>query len=116
LKLALTFVIAGMVALPVIAQAQSSPIQRGRAIAERLCARCHSVAEAGESPLRIAPPFRVLSQRYPIEQLAEALAEGIVTGHPGMPQFTFTPAEIDALLSFIDNLSPPDVSRGSRRR
>ena len=34
-----------------------------------------------------APPFRALHERYPVENLSEALAEGIRTGHPEMPQF-----------------------------
>jgi hypothetical protein len=54
----------------------------------------------------LAPPFRTLSQRYPIETLAEALAEGIVTGHPEMPQFVFQPRDIDALLGYIAGLAP----------
>jgi len=54
----------------------------------------------------LAPPFRDLSKRYAIENLAEALAEGIVTGHPAMPKFTFEPREIDALLTFIASLTP----------
>ena len=41
--------------------------------------------------MALAPPFRLLPQRYPVEHLAEALAEGIVTGHPAMPQFKFHP-------------------------
>ena len=52
----------------------------------------------------LAPPFRELSKRYPIENLAEALAEGIVVGHPAMPRFTFEPREINALLSHISGL------------
>jgi cytochrome c len=88
------------------ATAQSSPSQRGQAIAERLCARCHSIAVEGESSMGLAPPFRLLPQRYPVRHLEEALAEGIVTGHPAMPRFTFTPAEIEALLTFIASLDP----------
>jgi mono/diheme cytochrome c family protein len=79
---------------------------RGRAIAEANCARCHAVGLAGRSPVALAPPFRVLPRRNPVEQLAEALAEGIVTGHAAMPEFTFDPAEIAALLAYIDSLSP----------
>ena len=59
----------------------------------------------------LAPPFRTLSQRYPIEMLAEALAEGIMTGHPAMPQFVFEPHDIDALLTYIDGLSPSAQDR-----
>lgn len=78
---------------------------RGEALAKRHCARCHAIGPAGPSPMGLAPPFRDLSKRYPIENLAEALAEGIVTGHPAMPQFTFHPREIDALLTYIGGLS-----------
>ena len=84
--------------------AQSSPAARGEAIAHKHCARCHAIGEADSSPMGLAPPFRDLSSRYPIETLEEALAEGIVVGHPAMPRFTFEPREINALLTFIDGL------------
>lgn len=83
---------------------QASPSARGEKIAQRLCARCHATGETGASPMGLAPPFRDLSKRYPIETLAEALAEGIVVGHPAMPRFTFEPREIDALLTYISGL------------
>ena len=51
------------------------------------CARCHAIDKVSPSPLPIAPPFRSLNERYPVENLAESLAEGIVTGHPTMPEF-----------------------------
>jgi mono/diheme cytochrome c family protein len=89
------------------AAAQTSPTARGQAIAERLCARCHAIRAEGASPMGLAPPFRDLPKRYPVEGLAEALAEGIVTGHPAMPRFTFEPREIDALLAYIASLAPP---------
>jgi mono/diheme cytochrome c family protein len=82
--------------------AQSSA--RGEEIARRHCARCHAIGEADASPMGLAPPFRDLSKRYPIETLEEALAEGIVVGHPAMPRFTFEPREINALLNFIGGL------------
>ena len=91
-------------AAPAPAGAGESSLERGRAIAEKNCARCHATGPTGESPLKPAPLFRVLHQRYPIENLAEALAEGIVTGHPAMPEFTFKPDEIDALLTYIASL------------
>jgi len=51
----------------------------------------HAVGADGESPVPEAPPFRMLEARYPLEALEEALAEGIVTGHPDMPQFALEP-------------------------
>ena len=44
-------------------------------------------------------------RRYPAESIEEALAEGIVSGHPDMPEFVFEPAEIDAIVAYLDSLS-----------
>ncbi|UFZ04303.1 cytochrome c [Bradyrhizobium ontarionense] len=84
--------------------AASTPEQRGRAYAKANCARCHAIGRAGESPFKPAPPFRTLHLHYPIETLGEALAEGIVTGHPAMPQFELAPAQIHDLLSYLKSL------------
>ena len=69
------------------AAAASPQEQRGKIFALNNCAKCHSIDRASPSPLKIAPPFRTLHKRYPIETLGEALAEGISTGHPTMPAF-----------------------------
>lgn len=90
---------------PVAAQ---SPVERGLAIAEKQCARCHAIGREGASPLPLAAPFRELAKRYPVQQLGEALAEGIVTGHPAMPEFSFEPPEIEALLAYLESLHRPN--------
>ena len=82
----------------------AEPIERGRALLEENCSGCHATGPKGESPLAAAPPFRTLGQRYPVADLAEALAEGIVTGHPDMPEFVFEPADIDAIVTYLDSL------------
>jgi cytochrome c len=66
-----------------------SPAQRGFVILKTNCSRCHAISKVGESPLKIAPPFRTLHERYHVEDLEEPLAEGIITGHPTMPEFRF---------------------------
>jgi len=90
------------------AAAQARPAaDRGQDLAERLCAGCHAVGPAGASPQAAAPPFRTFPDRWPVEYLAEALAEGIVVGHGAdvaMPEFRFEPAEIDALIAYLDAL------------
>lgn len=93
------------------ALAQTTPRERGHAIAQKHCARCHAIEAKGSSPMGLAPPFRDLSRRYPIETLAEALAEGIMTGHPAMPNFAFPPRDIDALLTYIDGLPSPEPQK-----
>lgn len=84
--------------------AASPSEQRGRFFARTNCASCHSIDKATASPLKPAPPFRILHKRYPIESLAEALAEGISTGHPSMPEFQLEPDQINDLLSFMRTL------------
>ena len=73
--------------------------QRGFNFVKANCSKCHAIGLHGESPLKEAPPFRTLHLRYPVEDLAESFAEGIVTGHPTMPQFRLDPAEIDDLIA-----------------
>lgn len=85
--------------------AAASPSElRGQTFARNNCARCHSIDKVTESPLKIAPPFRTLHKRYPVEDLAEAFAEGIYTGHPTMPAFQLAPDQISDLISFLHTL------------
>ena len=94
--------VAGTLAVAAPAMAQSS--QRGAVIARTHCMTCHSIDKVSPSPLRIAPPFRELLKVYPVEQLEEALAEGISTGHPTMPEFRFDPDQIGDLLEYLRTL------------
>jgi mono/diheme cytochrome c family protein len=84
------------------AYAQMDPRQqRGFTLAKANCARCHSVDKVTASPLTLAPPFRELHHRYPVESLEEALGEGIVTGHPNMPEFRLDPGQVGDLISYL---------------
>ena len=85
-------------------EAQDSSSKRGRAFAQANCARCHAVGPSGESPLPKAPPFRTLHERYPVEDLAESLAEGIRTAHPAMPEFELDEQQILDLISYLKSL------------
>ena len=67
-------------------QAQASSVERGFVFAKTNCSNCHAIGHYDVSPLAIAPRFRTLHENYPVEELEEALAEGIVTGHPAMPE------------------------------
>ena len=86
------------------AWANGSPIRLGRAIAEANCARCHSIEKTGDSPFTPAPPFRIIAKLYKATDLEEAFVEGIVVGHPAMPEFQMTGEQAAALAAFIDNL------------
>ena len=82
----------------------ATAIEQGRQIAETNCASCHAIGATGESPHATAPPFRTLSQNYPIESLSEAFAEGILVEHPDMPEFRLEPDGINALLAYIESV------------
>ena len=98
--------VAASVGLPQHASAQAERAQRGLTFARVNCARCHSIDKVSPSPLAVAPPFRTLHQRYPVETLEEALAEGIVTGHPTMPEFRLEPDQIGNFIAFLKTLEP----------
>ncbi|WP_419914835.1 c-type cytochrome [Hoeflea sp.] len=99
------FATAAVIALGGVALAQVAPdVQRGRVLASTYCAECHSIDKVGPSPLSIAPPFRTLHENYPVENLEEALVEGIVTGHPSMPQFSFDPDQASNLIAYMKTL------------
>jgi len=82
----------------------SPAAQRGMVIVRTNCSRCHAVGKVGDSPLPIAPPFRTLHERYPVEDLQEPLAEGIVTGHPTMPEFRFDPGQVGDIIAYLKSL------------
>ncbi|EIM28876.1 c-type cytochrome [Microvirga lotononidis] len=84
--------------------AQAGRIQRGQTFAQTNCSQCHAIGKVGESPIPEAPPFRTLHTRYQIEDLAEAFAEGITTGHPSMPQFQLDPAQINDLIAYLNSI------------
>ena len=93
--------IAGLAATPAGAQQEVL----GRTLVGTYCAGCHAIERVGASPHADAPPFRDLHLRYDVEALSEALVEGIVTGHPDMPEFAFDPQEADAIIDYMKWLS-----------
>jgi hypothetical protein len=45
-----------------------------------------------------------LSGAYPVEDLAESLAEGIVSGHPDMPIFVFNAHDVAAIIDYLQSI------------
>lgn len=81
-------------------------IDRGRALAERQCARCHAIGDSGASPLALAPPFRTVYRRYPIDALRPAFLHGLEVGHRDMPRFVLSPEEVTDIIAFLGHLDP----------
>lgn len=103
----LKFFLVAIVLTATSASAGDDPrLAYGRSLVKENCSRCHAIALTDESAHSKAPAFRGLSQRYPIEALAEALGEGISVGHPDMPEFVAEPKQVDAIISYIKSLGP----------
>lgn len=82
-------------------------VELGHDIAVARCARCHAVETNDPSPHR-TPPFRELFADYPLDMLTEALKTGVVSGHDEMPMFDLGLKDAQALVAYIDSLSPAE--------
>lgn len=102
-----------VVAAPAAAQDKAER-DRGAVLVQRYCASCHAVGTDGQSPNAAAPPFRELHRRYSIDALSEALAEGMLVGHPAMPEFEFQPDDIKAIVAYLKSIQTHQQARLSR--
>ncbi|OYW54509.1 MAG: cytochrome C [Hyphomicrobium sp. 32-62-53] len=104
-RLSLLAIVLGVSAALPVQAGDEAMIAQGKVLVEEKCARCHAIGRDDKSPHEKAPPFRDVVEIYPSENLAEALAEGIVSGHPDMPVFKFEPPQIEAFLGYLNSLS-----------
>ncbi len=95
------------VAASMATAAEDPTVKRGREIATAACADCHGIGVADRSTKTAAPLFRELGRKYPVESLEEALAEGVVVGHPGMPQVKMNEADIGAFIAYLKSIQVP---------
>lgn len=79
-------------------------LQLGHSLLESYCSSCHAIGSEGDSPHPQAPPFRTLHDRYDVGDLEEALVEGLVSGHPDMPEFEFDPDQAAAIVRYLRSL------------
>lgn len=85
-------------------EAAADDLKRGETLLARNCASCHAIGKSGASPHKDAPAFRTLGQRYPIESMEESLAEGIMSGHPDMPEFSFDADDVGAIIAYLKSI------------
>ena len=94
-----------MVVVMTIGQtATAQNLKHGEELLAQSCASCHAVSRTGESPNKLAPPFRALGQRYPIEVPGGSLGEGIMSGHPDMPEFKFDAKDVGAIIVYLKSI------------
>jgi mono/diheme cytochrome c family protein len=95
---------AGCMSAPADAPAGDPQTTDGRFLVNVHCAECHAVGRIDQSKHQDAPPLRTLSRNYPVSALEESLAEGIVVGHPDMPEFRFRPEDVAAVISYLESI------------
>lgn len=91
------------------AMALSPEEQRGFTFAQANCSLCHAIGMADESPLPIAPPFRIVHELRDLDQLAEPLHIGTITEHPSMPRFQLDADQINDLIAYLRALARGDL-------
>jgi cytochrome c len=84
--------------------AEKTLVNKGEVLVKQNCSQCHAIGKEGDSPHPQAPPLRTSSRKYPIEDIAESLAEGIVSGHPDMPVFVFDPHDVEAIIQYLQSI------------
>lgn len=84
--------------------APTPALAHGRTLVATYCSRCHAIDRTGASPFSEAPPFRTLSHKYPVDSIAEALSEGISVGHPAMPEFQFSPNDVEDVVGYLQSI------------
>jgi cytochrome c len=89
--------------LSTVVQAQD-PARQGRKILKDFCVRCHSIAKRGDSPQPGAPPFRTLGRSFELDNFAQDLGRGILSGHPGMPEFKFSEDDARAVSVYLRSI------------
>lgn len=99
-----------LVVASIPAAAQEPSARRGGTLVQRHCGGCHAVGPAGVSTLPAAPPLRELNRRYEPESLAEALAEGLLTGHPAMPEFRFAAPDVRSIILYLNSIQDRQTS------
>mgnify|MGYP000844865237 CR=1 FL=1 len=103
LRLACAALLLGLLAPP--ASADDTDIQKGKALVELNCTKCHAVGPTGTSPLRDAPPFRDIATRYDPEELEDAFNDGVATEHPAMPDWDMTADQAHQIAAYIMSLA-----------
>lgn len=91
-------------AVPVSAAPTAEELKRGEDLLITYCGSCHATGRTGNSRRPDAPVFRTLGKRYPIESLEESLGEGIMAGHPDMPEMSFDGDDVGAIVDYLKSI------------
>jgi mono/diheme cytochrome c family protein len=76
----------------------------GQFLVQVHCGDCHGYRHDDRSKHPDAPLLRTLARNYPLSALEEALAAGIVVGHPAMPEYRFRPEDVAAIVRYVETI------------
>ena len=107
MKFAPIILAAALGVLAIQPAAAAPDIKLGETLLTRDCGRCHAVGRTGASPDKAAPAFRTVGQRYPVEALEEALGEGLMSGHPDMPEFKYDADDVGGIIAYLKSIQQP---------
>lgn len=79
-------------------------VAHGHELVATYCGSCHAISRTDSSRRRGAPAFRTLSERYPVSDLGEGLAEGLVVGHSDMPEIEFPAPDVEAVIAYLESI------------
>lgn len=80
------------------------PVERGHAVARRVCAGCHAIEDGQESANPRAPGFATREMRH-TAGLAGRVADLTRAGHYGMPPLNLTPQDVSDVVAYIESLT-----------
>ncbi len=83
---------------------EAASVQRGKELAQLLCARCHAIEGPGPGPEGKSPPFSTLVPKLTLEGVADQLLEGLPLGHDPMPKWEFSEQQAEDLLLYIESV------------
>jgi len=95
--------IAAPLALIVFGSAQAQE-RRGRALLREYCASCHAIGKAGRSPMRGAPPLRMLGRSFDLDEFPRLLRRGVSSTHSAMPEFKFSDDDAQAVTLYLRSI------------
>jgi mono/diheme cytochrome c family protein len=85
--------------------AMGGGLQRGKALLEAMCARCHAVGKSGRSPHADAPPFRNFGDEKLYDtDFVQRLQDGLSTMHPDMPTFHFSRQDAEDAVDYLRSI------------
>lgn len=86
------------------AESRDARVADGRFLVQVHCGDCHGYRTEDQSRHAEAPVLRILSRSYPVSALEESLAEGIIVGHPDMPEYRFRPEDVEAIILYLESI------------